>query len=122
MKARNLWVPAVLMAVFVALNSASVMADEVIAEAADTTAGAALGATTGVMLGGAAGGPIGALVGAGAGWWLGKSAQQAGGLEERAYAVRTAEGETRVVRSPKAEFSIGEQVERRGNRLYALER
>lgn len=115
-------VPALLAALLVVLYGVPAIADEVIAEAADSTAGGALGATTGVMFGGAAGGPLGALAGAGVGWLLGKTAQQASGLEERAYAVRTPEGETRVVRSPKAEFSIGEQVERRGNRLYALER
>ena len=115
-------VPAVLVALLVASASLSVAADEVLAEAADSTAGAALGATTGVMLGGAAGGPLGALAGAGMGWLLGKTAQQASGLEERAYTVRTAEGETRMVRSPNAQFSVGEQVKRRGNRLYALER
>lgn len=115
-------VPALLVALLVASGSLSAVADEVLAEAADSTAGGALGATTGVMLGGAAGGPLGALAGAGVGWLLGKTAQQASGLEERAYAVRTVEGDTRVVRSPNAEFSIGEQVERRGNRLYALDR
>lgn len=122
MKRMKMGFPALLVALLVALSGASAMADEVVAEAADTTAGAGLGATTGVMLGGAAGGPLGALVGAGAGWLLGKTAQQASGLQERAYAVRNAEGQTHVVRSPKAEFNIGQQVERRGNRLYALER
>lgn len=122
MKRINSGMAALLVAVLVASGSLSVAADEVLAETADSTAGAALGATTGVMLGGAAGGPLGALAGAGVGWLLGRTAQQATGLEERAYAVRTAEGDTRVVRSPNAEFSIGEQVERRGNRLYALER
>lgn len=111
-----------MLALLVGLGSAPILADEVIAETGDTTAGAGLGATTGVMIGGAAGGPLGALVGAGAGWLLGKTAQQASGLEERAYEVRTVQGDIRSVRSPKAEFSIGQQVERRGNRLYALER
>src|SRR5690554_1532069 len=99
--------------------SMSTLAAEVIAETPGSTAGGALGATTGVMIGGAAGGPLGALVGAGVGLLLGKGVQQAAGLEERAYAVRTAGGETQVVRSPTAEFAIGQQVERRGNRLQA---
>ena len=98
--------------------SMSTLADEVIAETTDSTAGGALGATTGVMIG-AIGGPLGALVGGGVGLLLGKGMQQAAGLEERAYAVRTASGETQVVRSPSAEFAIGQQVERRGNRLQA---
>lgn len=111
-----------MLALLVGLSSAPALSDEVIAEAEDTTAGASLGATTGIMIGGAAGGPLGALIGAGAGLLLGKTAQQIGGLEERAYQVRTAQGDTRVVRSPNAEFSIGQQVELQGNRLYALER
>ena len=105
----------------VAFASAPASADEVIAEQADTTAGAGLGVLTGVMLGGAAGGPVGALLGAGVGLFAGKAVQQAGGLEEQAYVVRTEQGEAVTVRSPRAEFNIGEQVERRGNRLYALE-
>lgn len=104
------------------LFSSTLMADEIVAEVADTTAGAAFGAGTGVMLGAAAGGPLGALVGAGVGALAGKFTQQASGLEERAYAVRTDQGEAARVRSPNAEFSVGQQVERRGNRLYALER
>lgn len=102
--------------------SSSVIADEVVAEATDTTAGAALGVSTGLMIGGAAGGPLGALAGAGAGLLAGKLVQQTSGLEERAYWVRTEQGDTALVRSPNAEFSIGQRVERRGNRLYALER
>lgn len=98
--------------------STSTLAGEVIAETTDRTAGGALGATTGVMIG-AIGGPLGALVGGGVGLLLGKGVQQAAGLEERAYTVRTDAGETQVVRSPNAEFAIGQQVERRGNRLQA---
>ena len=105
----------------VACASVPAIADEVIAEQADTTAGAGLGVATGAMLGGAAGGPLGALLGAGTGLFAGKVAQRAAGLEERAYVVRTEQGDTRTVRSPRAEFSMGQQVERRGNRLYALE-
>lgn len=107
--------------VLVALLSSPVMADEVVAQVADTTAGAALGVGTGVMIGGALGGPLGALAGAGAGLLAGKWAQQAGGLEERAYAVRTEQGDVTRVRSPNTEFSVGQQVERQGNRLYAME-
>lgn len=95
------------------------IADEIVAETTDTTAGGAFGVGTGVMLGGAAGGPLGALVGAGLGLFVGKGLQAASGLEERAYEVRGAEGESAVVRSPTAEFAIGQQVERRGSRLHA---
>lgn len=95
------------------------LADEIVAEASDTTAGGALGVSTGGMLGGAAGGPLGALVGAGVGLFVGKGIQTASGLEERAYEVRDAKGELRVVRSPTAQFAIGQQVERQGARLQA---
>lgn len=115
-------VPALLAALLITLGSTTAMAAEVVAEAADTTAGGGLGASAGLMLGGAAGGPLGAVLGAGAGWLLGKTAQQVGGLHERAYAVRDDDGEMRVVRSPNAVFGIGEQVEHRGNRLYARQR
>lgn len=110
------------LALMVALLSGPVMADEVLAQVADTTAGAALGVSTGVMIGGAAGGPLGALIGAGVGLVAGKLAQQASGLEETAYAVRTEQGDITHVRSPSADFRIGQQVERQGNRLYAMER
>ena len=95
------------------------LADEIVAQTTDTTAGGAFGVGTGVMLGGAAGGPLGALVGAGVGLFIGKGLQTASGLEERAYEVRDSAGENAVVRSPTAEFSIGQQVRRRGNRLHA---
>ncbi|MFA5677352.1 MAG: hypothetical protein WC953_02945 [Pseudomonas sp.] len=103
----------------IGLTSSAVMADEVVAEMADTTAGAGLGASTGLMIGGAAGGPLGALVGAGVGLLAGQFVQQASGLEGRAYKVRTEQGDIDRVRSPGAEFHIGQQVERHGNRLYA---
>lgn len=98
------------------------LADEIVDETTDTTAGGALGVSTGLMLGGAAGGPLGALVGAGVGLFVGQGLQTASGLEERAYAVRDANGAERVVRSPGAEFAIGQQVERRGARLQAASR
>lgn len=116
---KGMLVPVVVLGVV--LGAAKVSAAEVVGEAADTTAGAGVGASTGLMIGGAAGGPLGALAGAGAGWLLGKVVQQAVGLEERAYEIRGDDGQIRTVRSPKAGFGIGEQVEHRGNRLYALE-
>ncbi|EZQ19622.1 hypothetical protein [Halopseudomonas bauzanensis] len=95
-------------------------ADEIVGETTDTTAGGALGVSTGVMLGGAAGGPLGALVGAGVGLFVGKGIQTASGLEERAYAVRDTAGAVREVRSPAAQFAVGQRVERRGARLQAV--
>lgn len=94
-------------------------ADEVLSQAKDTTAGAAFGAGTGVLIGGAAGGPLGALVGAALGIFGGREVQKATGLEERAYTVQSNTGEQRVVRSPRHDFAIGQQVEVRGNRLHA---
>jgi hypothetical protein len=45
--------------------------------------------------------------------------QDGAGLSENAYQVRSADGETRVVRSPNRQFAIGEQVDRQGGRLHA---
>ncbi|MCK1790281.1 hypothetical protein [Pseudomonas violetae] len=94
-------------------------ADEVLSQAEDTTAGAAFGAGTGVLIGGAAGGPLGAIIGAALGIFGGREVQKAAGLEERAYAVRSNTGEERVVRSPRKEFAIGQEVEVKGNRMHA---
>ncbi|CAD5110495.1 hypothetical protein [Zestomonas carbonaria] len=101
------------------LASQVALADQVIREVPDTTAGKGVGALSGLMLGAAAGGPIGGLVGAGAGFWLGGSAQQAGGLDERAYEVENDVGERSVVRSPNARFSAGEAVTRKGTRIVS---
>ncbi len=99
----------------------AVQADEVLAQTGDTTAGAAFGAGTGMLVGGGLGGPIGALLGAGAGLLVGSSVQSASGLEERAYRVGSkTTGEEHIVRSPHAEFAIGQQVEVRGRRLHAI--
>ncbi|SFP51340.1 hypothetical protein SAMN05216229_10365 [Geopseudomonas sagittaria] len=101
------------------LLAASVQADEVLSTAHDNTAGKSVGALTGVMVGGAAGGPLGALVGAGIGWLAGWGVQEGTGLSENAYQVRTADGDTKVVRSPNRQFAIGEQVDRQAGRLHA---
>ena len=111
-------VKAGVVAAVLALGSIPAMAEQVVAEVGDTTVGAGLGVSTGLMVGGAAGGPLGALVGAGL--WLGRTVQQAAGLEERAYQVRDGKGELDVVRSPTAQFAVGDRVERHGNRLYAV--
>lgn len=100
------------------LLAGGVQADEVLSTAHDT-AGKSLGALTGVMVGGAAGGPLGALVGAGIGWLAGWGVQEGTGLSENAYQVRSADGETRVVRSPNRQFAIGEQVDHQAGRLHA---
>lgn len=102
------------------LSTTTVKADEVLHQTGDTTAGAAFGAGTGVLIGGAAGGPLGALIGAGVGLLGGREVQKAGGLEERAYTVRSSTGEEREVRSPREEFAVGQQVNVKGGRLHAV--
>ena len=93
-------------------------ADTVIREVAENTAGKGYGALSGVMLGAATGGPIGALAGAGAGFLFGGSLQRQMGLSGRAYEIEDEQGQRRVVRSPKAQFSPGQNVTRRGSRIY----
>ncbi|MNZ46439.1 hypothetical protein D3C78_641210 [compost metagenome] len=101
------------------LLASGAQADEVLSTVHDNTAGKSVDALTGVMVGGAAGGPLGELVGAGIGWLAGWGVQESTGLSENAYTVRTADGETRVVRSPNRQFAIGEQVDRQVGRLHA---
>lgn len=101
-------------------SAGPVHAEEVLSQTGDTTAGAAFGAGTGVLIGGAAGGPLGALIGAGLGMQGGREVQKVSGLEERAYTVRSHTGEEQVVRSPREEFAIGQQVDVKGRRLHAV--
>ena len=101
------------------LGAAAVQADEVIKETPDNSAGALYGGLSGVLIGGAAGGPLGALVGAGIGLFAGEGAQQVSGLSQRAYVVKTAQGEEATVRAPNAQFRTGDQVPRQAGRLHA---
>lgn len=71
-------------------------------------------------MGGAVGGPVGALLGAGVGLFVGSGVQSATGQEGHAYKVRSSTGEVRTFRSPREEFSIGQQVEVSGIRLRAV--
>jgi len=80
-------------------------------------AGKSLGGMNGMMIG-AIGGPIGMLVGAGIGALFGRGAQEAAGLSDRAYKVRTADGKEKVVRSNEA-FEVGDKVATRGNRAFS---
>ncbi len=105
----------------VLLSAPSAFAAEVVTEQADHTAGQVFGGLTGVLLGGAAGGPLGALAGAALGAWTGSGTQQAIGLAETAYRVKTDDGVERVVRSPNARFQAGDQVSIRGNRVVRPE-
>ncbi|SEI44428.1 hypothetical protein SAMN04244579_00500 [Azotobacter beijerinckii] len=103
------------------LAAGSVHAAEVLEETKDHTTGKSVGGMNGMMIGaigGAIGGPIGMLIGAGIGALFGGEAQEAAGLSDRAYKVRTADGKEKVVRSPAQEFAVGDKVETRGNRVH----
>ena len=93
-------------------------ADEVIREVPDTAAGKGVGVLSGVMAGGATGGLVGALLGGAAGYFVGAEVQQAVGLSERGYDVTADNGEVYRVRSPKASFTVGDQVTRAGSRIH----
>jgi len=99
------------------LAAGSAHAAEVLEETKDHTTGKSVGGMNGMMIG-AIGGPIGMLIGAGIGALFGGEAQEAAGLSDRAYKVRTADGKEKVVRSPAQEFAVGDKVETRGNRVH----
>ncbi|SFB03145.1 hypothetical protein [Azotobacter beijerinckii] len=99
------------------LAAGSAHAAEVLEETKDHTTGKSVGGMNGMMIG-AIGGPIGMLVGAGIGALFGGGAQEATGLSDRAYKVRTADGKEKVVRSSEA-FAVGDKVETRGNRAFS---
>lgn len=104
-----------------ALFCVAVQADEVVAQVPDNTVGGGFGAGAGLLLGGALGGPFGALVGAGVGLFSGSAAQEVSGGSQTSYIVRDSAGHQQTVRSPNAEFSIGQQVSVRGDRLQAAD-
>lgn len=94
------------------------IADEVIREAEDNTVGGGFGGAIGLLVGGAvSGGPAGALLGGLIGVYSGAFLQNEVGLSQRAYEVKTGNGEVEKVRSPNSEFSVGDDVVIVGNRL-----
>jgi len=95
----------------------SAIAAEVLSELPDQTAGRWAGGFTGLLVGGAAGGPIGAVAGAVVGAFTGSGVQSASGLSERAYQVKTDDGQQQVVRSPNEHFEPGDKVELKGARI-----
>lgn len=109
------------LAALLSISAGQSMASEVIKAVDDNTAGQTFGGLSGLMLGAAAGGPVGAVVGGLAGIWAGATTQQASGLSEQGYVVKTATGEELTVRSPKQTFSPGEQVLVQGNRLHSAQ-
>jgi len=100
------------------LAAGGVNAAEVLEETRVQTTGKATGGMSGMMIG-AVGGPIGMLIGAGVGALFGGEAQEAAGLGERAYKVRTADGSEKVMRSPNERLVVGGWVETRGNRVFS---
>ncbi|MCY1433486.1 hypothetical protein D9M71_495160 [compost metagenome] len=101
------------------LASMAASADQVVAEKADNTVGAGFGGGIGLLIGGGLGGPFGALLGAGVGALAGSAGQEATGLSQNAYVVKAADGSESTVRSPNAEFQVGQAVEKDGIRLRA---
>ena len=94
-------------------------AAEIVGEARDNTAGSVFGGAGGLLVGGAiAGGPAGALLGGLVGLVSGRFFQDQTGLSERAYDVRTGDGQVVTVRSPNETFETGEEVSISGNRLH----
>lgn len=53
------------------------------------------------------------------GWLTGRDVQEGTELSENTYTVRSACGETKVVRSSNRQFAIGEQVDHQAGRLHA---
>lgn len=103
------------------LYSGASIADssEVIGRSPDNTSGRMLGGWSTFLLGGAAAGPFGAIAGGLIGIWIGDQAQAAAGLSGNHYQVKHADGSVDTVRSPRASFTMGDQVEIQGIRLRA---
>lgn len=110
----------IMMASVLLLASSLASADEVVAVHKDRAVGGGFGGLSGFMLGAAAGGPIGALVGAGVGYFTGQQVQDVAGLEQNLYMLRDEEGRTTRLRTSADGFSVGQQVERDGSDLAAV--
>ncbi|WP_150302853.1 hypothetical protein [Pseudomonas saliphila] len=103
------------------LSSSLVQADQVVEAKEDRMVGGGFGGLTGFMVGGAVGGPIGALVGGGLGYFGGKGAQQAAGLDQTLYVIQAEDGSLNRVRTSSADgFAVGEAVNRDGSNLSAM--
>lgn len=101
------------------LTSTLVGADEVVQAREDRVVGGGFGGLSGFMLGAAAG-PIGALIGGGLGYFVGQGVQQAAGLDQTLYVIEAEDGSRTRVRSSANDFIVGQQVERDGANLTAL--
>lgn len=101
-------------AVFVCMLSAmqcAAAADTVVGTAPDTALGKGIGGMSGFLVGGAVAGPIGAIGVGLASLWLGGEVQEATGLHDDAYVVRSQDGETQTVRSPNVKMAVGDRVQ-----------
>ncbi|TYP62418.1 hypothetical protein [Stutzerimonas stutzeri] len=97
-------------------------ADEVVSAHEDRVVGGGFGGLSGFMLGAAAGGPIGALIGGGLGYLAGQGVQEAAGLEQTLYVIEKDDGSRTRLRTSNNDLVAGQQVQREGGELTALNR
>lgn len=115
MKQLNIWLLSVLL-----LGTPITYADSVVEEVPDTLPGKGFGGLFGIMAGTVVAGPLGAIGVGLASAWLGGKIQEVTGLYGRAYRVEGKDGSSKIVRSPRQRWSIGDQVRINGNRLTQL--
>lgn len=104
------------------LASPLLQADQVMSVEKDRVVGGGFGGLGGFMLGAAAGGPIGALVGGALGYFTGQGVQEAAGLDHNLYVIRDDQGNVTRMRTSAAGFAAGDQVERDGSQIAAVNR
>ena len=104
------------------LSSSLAGADEVVSAREDRVVGGGFGGLSGFMLGAAAGGPIGALIGGGLGYLAGQGVQEAAGLEQTLYVIEKDDGSRSRLRTSNNGLVAGQQVQREGGDLTALNR
>lgn len=103
------------------LATLSASAAEVVEVREDRAVGGGFGGLSGFMLGAAVGGPVGALVGGGIGFFAGQQVQETAGLEQNLYVLKNEDGSISTVRRSADELALGQQVERDGTRLAAVD-
>ena len=104
------------------LVSSLAVADEGLEVHQDRAVGGGFGGLSGFMLGAAAGGPIGALIGGGLGYLAGQGVQAAAGLEQTLYVIEKDDGSRSRLRTSNNGLLAGQQVQREGGDLTALNR
>ena len=103
------------------LLTGAARADEILEVHADNMVGGGFGGLSGFMLGAVAG-PIGALVGGGLGYLAGQGVQEAAGLEQTLYVIEKDDGGRARLRTSNNDLVAGQQVQREGGELTALNR